>query len=399
MLIWLLFPLRSPIRSSKVLRVRGMGCLLCAGALVAARPVFTLRKPIAQPPIIRLQSFHSLNFYDSGRIILGDWPSRPRGQPNHRKQGGQDAAWVPQPKARAHLYIASQCRAAKALPLDSGRGFRAPCTLGLRRPAPRPLANRPPVGSRQRRAALDRQSGSLAPRHPSVGTSASRHPRPALPRRTRTRHSVARSQTAGAGDAWRNSASPPPSSRRSAGQSVVAAAAYRAGEKLLDERTGDIKDYSRRGGVLNTLILTPENASQWMLDRQRLWNEIEHREDQSTRRKQAQLARSLELSLPHELTHEQHVELLRDYFKTEYVALGMIADIAIHAPPERGDGTNHHAHVLLTMRDIEGDGFGAKNRDWNQKALIEHWRERWAEYQNRALEKYGFEDARRPSQP
>lgn len=178
---------------------------------------------------------------------------------------------------------------------------------------------------------------------------------------------------------------------RSAGQSVVAAAAYRAGEKLLDERTGDTKDYSRRGGVLNTLILTPDNVSLWMLDRQRLWNEIEHREDQSTRRNQAQLARSLELSLPHELTHEQHVELLRDYFKTEYVALGMIADIAIHAPPERGDGTNHHAHVLLTMRNIEGDGFGAKNRDWNQKALIEHWRERWADYQNRALEKYGFE--------
>lgn len=179
---------------------------------------------------------------------------------------------------------------------------------------------------------------------------------------------------------------------RSAGQSVVAAAAYRAGEKLLDERTGDIKDYSRRGGVLNTLILTPDNASQWMLDRQRLWNEVEHREDQSNRRNQAQLARSLELSLPHELTHEQHIELLRDYFKTEYVALGMIADIAIHAPPERGDGTNHHAHVLLTMRNIiEDDGFGAKNRDWNQKALIERWRERWAEYQNRALEKYGFE--------
>ena len=178
---------------------------------------------------------------------------------------------------------------------------------------------------------------------------------------------------------------------RSAGQSVVAAAAYRAGEKLRDERTGDIKDYSRRGGVLNTLILTPENVSQWMLDRERLWNQVERREDHSTKPATAQLARSLELSLPHELTHEQHVELLRDYIKTEYVALGMIADIAIHAPPKRGDGTNHHAHVLLTMRDIEGDGFGTKNRTWNQKARIQYWRERWAYYQNRALEKYGFE--------
>jgi hypothetical protein len=179
---------------------------------------------------------------------------------------------------------------------------------------------------------------------------------------------------------------------RSAAQSVVAAAAYRAGEKLRDERTGDIKDYSGRSwSVLYTLILTPENAPQWMLDRLRLWNEVERREDLSTKRDTAQLARNIELSLPHELTHEQHVQLVCEFVKAEFVDRGMVADIAIHAPPKRGDGTNHHAHILLTMRDVEDGGFGAKNRDWNRKALIEHWRERWAEYQNRALEKYGHE--------
>jgi hypothetical protein len=179
---------------------------------------------------------------------------------------------------------------------------------------------------------------------------------------------------------------------RSEGQSVVAAAAYRAGTKLQDERTGEIKDYSRRSwSVLYTQILTPENAPQWMHDRSRLWNGVEHREDRSTKRGTAQLARNLELSLPHELTHEQHVELVCEFVQAEFVDRGMVADIAIHAPPRRGDGTNHHAHVLLTMRDIDDGGFGNKNRAWNKDEMLEHWRERWADYQNLALEKYGFE--------
>jgi hypothetical protein len=180
---------------------------------------------------------------------------------------------------------------------------------------------------------------------------------------------------------------------RSGGQSVVAAAAYRAGETLHDERTGEIKDYSRRAwSVLYTRILTPENAPAWMRDRQRLWNGVEQREDFSTKRSTAQLARSLELSLPHELTHEQHVQLVCEFVKDEFVDRGMVADIAIHTPPYRGDGTNHHAHILLTMRDIDDEGvFGNKNRAWNRDDLLEHWRERWADYQNRALEKYGHE--------
>jgi hypothetical protein len=179
---------------------------------------------------------------------------------------------------------------------------------------------------------------------------------------------------------------------RSTGQSAVAAAAYRAGEKLRDERTGDIKDYTRRAwSVLHTQILTPENAPQWMLDRQRLWNQVELREDQSTKRGTAQLARNVELSLPCELTHQQRVKLVCEFVQDEFVNRGMVADIAIHAPPERGDGRNHHAHVLLTMRRIEGDGFGLKNRDWNDDDLLEHWRERWDAYQNRVLEKYGHE--------
>jgi len=179
---------------------------------------------------------------------------------------------------------------------------------------------------------------------------------------------------------------------RSDGKSVIAATAYRAAAKLLDERTGDIKDYLRRHrSVLYTQILTPENAPEWMRDRQRLWNAVERREDRSTKPGTAQLARDIELSLPYELTHEQRVELVREFVKAEFVDRGMVADIAIHAPPRRGDGRNHHAHVLLTMRHIKGDGFGLKNREWNRDELLEHWRERWEFYENRALERYGFE--------
>jgi MobA/MobL family len=190
---------------------------------------------------------------------------------------------------------------------------------------------------------------------------------------------------------------------RSTGQSAVAAAAYRAGERILDERTGLIKDYTRKRGILDTLILTPGNAPEWLQTRARLWNDVEHREDKSTRRSTAQLAREIQISLPHELTHEQRVELACDFFKKEFVEHGVVADIAIHAPPRGGDDRNHHAHVLLTLREVGREGFGKKARLWEQQdgsakrkswkqfeadRLVE-WRRLWAVYENRALERYG----------
>jgi hypothetical protein len=190
---------------------------------------------------------------------------------------------------------------------------------------------------------------------------------------------------------------------RSTGQSAVAAAAYRAGERILDERTGDVKDYSRKRGILDTLILTPNNAPEWLQTRSRLWNDVEHREDKSTRRGTAQLAREITISLPHELTHEQRIELACDFVKKEFVEHGVVADIAIHAPPKRGDGRNHHAHILLTLREVGPEGFGKKARLWEQQEgtgkrkswrqfeterLVE-WRRLWAVYENRALTRYG----------
>lgn len=94
---------------------------------------------------------------------------------------------------------------------------------------------------------------------------------------------------------------------RSRGQSAVAAAAYRAGERLLDQRTGDVHDYSRRRGVVYSEVLLPTGAAPHLRDRERLWHEVERLEV----RKDAQLAREINLALPHEL----NVNARRNAFK------------------------------------------------------------------------------------
>jgi len=173
--------------------------------------------------------------------------------------------------------------------------------------------------------------------------------------------------------------------RRSAGRTSTAAAAYRAGALIVDARTGLAFDYRRRHGVLHAEIVAPEDAPAWMRDRAQLWNGVEAVE----KRKDAQLARDIELALPHELAHAERCELVRRFVRAAFVSAGMVADVALHAPGEDGDRRNHHAHILLTMRRIEGDGFGAKEREWNDQALLETWRTLWAEHVNQALELAG----------
>lgn len=177
---------------------------------------------------------------------------------------------------------------------------------------------------------------------------------------------------------------------RSSGRSATAAAAYRAAQRIVDERTGLVHDYTAKRGVLHTEIMTPENAPEWMQDRVQLWNCVEAKE----RRGDAQLSREIQLSLPHEFSSEQQVNLVRRFVSEQFVDLGMVADIAIHAPSSDpgADERNTHAHVMLTTRTLHGEDFGNKNRDWNKPELLEQWREAWADHQNRELERLGFED-------
>ncbi len=170
---------------------------------------------------------------------------------------------------------------------------------------------------------------------------------------------------------------------RSSGRSVVAAAAYRSGERLHEERTDQTHDYTKRQEV-ESEIHTPVGAPEWMQDRERLWNAV----DSAEKRKDAQLAREFNLALPKELDAERQRELVRSFVKEEIVQRGMVADVAIH----RNDPNNPHAHVLVTMREVTPEGFGAKNREWNRPEQLEHWREQWADHTNRALERAGREE-------
>lgn len=118
---------------------------------------------------------------------------------------------------------------------------------------------------------------------------------------------------------------------RGKGKSAVAAAAYRNGEKLVNEYDGAIHDYTHKGGIVHTEILLPDNAPPAFSDRSALWNAVERIE----KAKNAQLAREIEIALPHELTREQGVSLVREYVKDNFVAAGMCADVCLH---DKNDG-------------------------------------------------------------
>ncbi|MCW8445689.1 Ti-type conjugative transfer relaxase TraA [Fluoribacter gormanii] len=174
---------------------------------------------------------------------------------------------------------------------------------------------------------------------------------------------------------------------RSQGRSIVAAAAYRSGEELVDERTGVIHDFTDKSEVVHKEILLPENAPFWMSNRSDLWNAVESYE----KRKDAQLAREVQLTLPRELSIKQNMELVREFVTNEFVEHGMVADVSLHNP-KSADGLNQpHAHVLLCLRDVNEEGFGFKNRTWNDNTLLEHWREEWSNTLNRHLALHGID--------
>ena len=168
---------------------------------------------------------------------------------------------------------------------------------------------------------------------------------------------------------------------RSSGRSAVAAAAYRAGERLHDERIDRDHDFTNKAGVLHSEVMLPKGAPEAFADRANLWNAVEAAE----KRKDAQLAREVEVALPRELAKKDNIKLAREFVKAEFVEKGMIADLNVHWDIGEDGKAKPHAHVMLTMREVTKDGFGAKVRDWNKTALIEKWRERWADHVNRAL--------------
>ncbi|MDR4950336.1 MobQ family relaxase [Neobacillus cucumis] len=185
-------------------------------------------------------------------------------------------------------------------------------------------------------------------------------------------------------------------------QNTIAAAAYRSGERLIDERTNEDKFYKRKVKPI-THILAPSHAPHWVYNRQQLWNEVEKREKQWN----AQLAREINVALPKELSHSEQEQLAIQFCTDIFVKDGMVADLSIH----RDDEENPHFHVMLTIRPFNEDGtWGNKQikvkelidgkqqvkalhiTDWNTKEKLLFWREQWAHYANRFLEKNGFSE-------
>ena len=168
---------------------------------------------------------------------------------------------------------------------------------------------------------------------------------------------------------------------RKVGSSAVASAAYRSGSRLRDERLDRGHDFSAKRGVVHSELMLPEHAPEAWSDRERLWNDVEAFEV----RKDAQLAREVEFALPCEMSEAQGIELARDFVRREFVDRGMIADLNVHWDMAEDGMPKPHAHVMLSMRAVDGNGFGPKVREWNRTEWVERWRERWAELANERL--------------
>jgi len=174
---------------------------------------------------------------------------------------------------------------------------------------------------------------------------------------------------------------------RADGRSAVAAAAYRAASELHDDRLGRTHDFTNKAGVVHSEILLPEGAPARLSDRATLWNEVEA----SEKRKDAQLAREIEIALPRELSRAEAIRLARDFVAERFAARGMIADLNVHWSRTADGELQPHAHVMLTMREVGPVGFGPKVREWNRTELLQEWRGRWAELANERLAECGHD--------
>ena len=173
------------------------------------------------------------------------------------------------------------------------------------------------------------------------------------------------------------------------GQSAVHTAAYNARTQLEHERENRLtRDYTKHDGeVLFSGIFAPANAPAWTQDREALWNRAEAAERQKVN---GQPARNVIVAFPHELDQQQREWLVKDFAREQFARRGMIADVAMHGPDARGDQRNTHAHILLTMRQLDGDSFAkTKCREWNSKEQLDAWRASWAEKGAKALERAG----------
>lgn len=173
--------------------------------------------------------------------------------------------------------------------------------------------------------------------------------------------------------------------KRSEGMTSVAKAAYHARTRITDDRIGQVFDFSHRTDLHGHIILAPVSAPAHIVESSSaLWNEVERVERQNN----GQTARYFDVAIPVEINNDDKKKLVAEYCQKNFVDRGMIADIAYHDL----DSKNPHAHVMLTLKTIDPEGFGKKDRSWNDKKMMIQWRESWATMSNSYLEAAGSEE-------
>lgn len=181
---------------------------------------------------------------------------------------------------------------------------------------------------------------------------------------------------------------------RSAGRTAVAAAAYRAGVALSDPRTGEVHDYTRKGGVVDSVIVMPQGCT-WQPTRQELWGAVESHHN----RGDALPARDIDVALPHELDAAARKRLAVDLARGLANHYGVAVDVALHAPDKQGNGKNWHAHVLFSACAVGQSGELGKKvalldpiaaKRAKQPNAAELLRPYWEKLVNRELERAGL---------
>ncbi|WP_176556198.1 AAA family ATPase [Rubellimicrobium rubrum] len=206
---------------------------------------------------------------------------------------------------------------------------------------------------------------------------------------------------------------------RSSGGCAVRSACYNAREAITDLRTGERYSFAHREAPEHHTVLLPEGAEDRLAASQVLWNLAEAAE----RRSDAQVAREIVLALPADrgLTHDDRVALAESFAREHFVARGLAVQLDVHAPHAGGgrgdeggavdsDGTgdaeseraNHHAHLLITTRRVEGDRLSARKardldpvvRTLGGRAAVTdgaRWGELWRAHQDAFFAAHGLE--------
>lgn len=205
--------------------------------------------------------------------------------------------------------------------------------------------------------------------------------------------------------------------KRSEGSSVIASAAYRAGERLHSERYDEYSDYTKKRGVILSEILLSPQAPREYADRETLWNAVEKAE----KRPDAQLAYSFDFAFQNEFTLEENIALAKQFMEENFLSRGMTLDYSIHEPDrEPGGIPNPHIHILAPIRPINADGtWGNKQEkvpvldengeriwdekykrwkftavpttDWGSPETLEEWRKNWCDLCNAKFEEKGLD--------